>query len=98
MYSFHLLRDQVVQWYALYNLSPIIFSAILLNVLSSFVYVSIVRCFNSIMGFFLMCSFFIICNYVAVRRFCAARWTIICFPFVIFLMTRLAFLKLFLRF
>jgi len=39
MYSFHLLQDLVVIWYVLYNLFPIIFSAILLNVLSSFVYV-----------------------------------------------------------
>jgi len=52
------------------------FSSILLNVLFSFVYVSIVRCFNSIMGFFLMCSFFTICGYVAVCRFCAVRCVI----------------------
>jgi len=38
MYSFHLLQDLVI-WYVLYNLFPTIFSAILLNVLSSFVYV-----------------------------------------------------------
>ena len=69
-----------VQCYVMYNLFPIIYSAILLNVLSSFVDVSIVRCFNSIIGFFLMYSFITICSYVAVCRFCAVRRVIIiCF-------------------
>lgn len=70
MFSFHLLQDIVAIWSVPYNLFPITVSAILLKGLPSF-YVSIICCFDSITGFFLMRSFFKIYSYVPVCRFCA---------------------------
>ena len=59
------------------SLSYYFFFTILLNVLSSFVYVSIYVVTFFTMGFFLMRPFFTICSYVAVCRFCAVRCVII---------------------